>query len=175
VTDTRARLDDLELRVSALEADSERARVAQEASRAEREASRDHIDFTKAMVLELGQRVGKLERVVASLERRFDTTDEMDRLRHAEVMRALEIAARDSEAKGARLAEGEAGLARAWRLWGWQTTVIVVATAVLNLIGNNVWRIWYEPGRSRPVPQRGEGAPVPVSSHRAVPGAGADR
>ena len=46
--------------MSALEADSERVRSAQEASRAKREASRDHIDFTKAMVLELGQRVGKL-------------------------------------------------------------------------------------------------------------------
>jgi hypothetical protein len=60
VTDTRARLDDLELRVSALEADSERVRSAQEASRVEREASRDHIDFTKAMVLELGQRVASV-------------------------------------------------------------------------------------------------------------------
>lgn len=35
----------------------------------------------------------------------------------------------------------EAGLARAWRQWGWQTTIIIIATAALNILAANVWRL----------------------------------
>jgi len=172
--DTHARLDDLELRVTALEAESARVAAAQEASRVERDAARHHLAFTADTVLALGERVGRLERSVSSLERRFDATDEMDRLRHVEVMAALQVAARDSTAKGARLDEAESGLARAWRLWGWQTTLIVIATSVANVAAQNVWRIWYVP-RTGTVHRSSEGPPLPHGGNAAVSGAGGAR
>jgi len=172
--DADARLDDLELRVAALEAESARVSAAQEASRVERDAARHHLAFTADTVLALGERVGKLERSVSSLERRFDATDELDRLRHVEVMSALQIAARDSTAKGARLDDAESGLARAWRLWGWQTTLIVIATSVANIAAQNVWRIWHVP-RPTAVHRSGQSAPVPDSGDGGVSGARGDR
>lgn len=94
----------LEERIAALEA-------AQARSQIEREAQAKQLAFASDLVLDLGRRL-------AVVERHLGEQEELARLRHTELLHALQVAARDTEAKGARLAEGEAGLARAWRLWG---------------------------------------------------------
>jgi hypothetical protein len=130
---------------------------------------------------DLAERMETVERALldqgrrlAALEAHLRDEQELARLRHAELMHMISVAARDSAAKGAVQAEQQAGLAKAWRLWGWQTTLIVIVTTVANVAAQNVWRFWYVP-RGPAVSRNRESPPLPDSSDAAVPGAGGAR
>lgn len=139
------------------------------ASRDERRAQHTALAHIGDLMLALGQRVGKVERAV-------DAQDELARLRHAEVMAALGVAARDTTAKGQRLDTNESSLARAWRSWGWQTTILAIVSILANVAAANLWRL---DRHERTSTTRGVGSgspathlgPEPVGSGR---GRGAD-
>lgn len=45
-------------------------------------------------------------------------------------------------AENARLrADHERELSRAWKAWGWQTTLLALAAIIANIIAANVWRL----------------------------------
>lgn len=110
-------------------------------SRSERQGHRNTLVDLGDMMLGLGERVGKLERGMATLSQRADAQEELARLRHNEVMAALTVAARDTTAKGQRLDANESGLARAWRSWGWQTTILAIVSILANVAAANIWRL----------------------------------
>lgn len=110
-------------------------------SRSERQSHYNTLVDLGDMMLGLGERVGKLERGMATLSQRADSQEELARLRHNEVMAALVVAAKDTTAKGARLDTHESGLARAWRSWGWQTTILAIVSILANVAAANLWRL----------------------------------
>lgn len=45
-------------------------------------------------------------------------------------------------AENARLrADHEREMSRAWKAWGWQTTLIILVTTTLNIVAANIWRL----------------------------------
>jgi len=140
------------------------------ASRDERRAQHTALAHLGDLILALGQRVGKVERAV-------DAQDELARLRHAEVMAALGVAARDATAKGERLATAETGLAKVAKAVGVSTTIITVVGLLLNFLSQHVWRLDRHGQRTSETRGVGSGLPAIVDGPGAVrrgAGGGAD-
>lgn len=145
-------------------------------SRVERTRYRDHLTSLADMMLALGERVGKLERGLASITRLYEAQEETGRLRHAEVMHALGVAARDTEAKGTalattteRVAAAESSLVRITRMVGLSGTALAALHLILNFLATHV--VWRAERYARL--QSGGGPAVAASAPAPGGGAGA--
>ena len=134
VTELRAMLSAMESRLVAVEDDRQH-------SRQQRASHHQTIGNLADLMLAFGERVGKVERSVDTLTRRADAQEELDRLRHNELVAMLSVAARDGTAKGERLATAETGLAKVAKAVGLSTTVITVVGLFLNFLSQHVWRL----------------------------------
>jgi hypothetical protein len=147
-------------------------------SRVERTRHKDALANLADMMLALGERVGKVERGQASLTRHFEALEETHRLRHAEIMHALGVAARDTTARGTalattaeRVAVAESSLVRVTKMVGLSGTALAALHLILNFLSTHV--IWRAERYARDATRSGPAVAASPSSSGSPGGPGA--